>query len=106
MEAEILAREFASRAVPHHGGHLLLTATDAILLINRAAEAGVPVMRVDGLRPGAEGTAPARGETADFSAAAGEGHGCWTEAEEFVRARMEPGLVFELTLGTDPLNAA
>jgi hypothetical protein len=106
MEAEILAREFASRAVPHHGGHLLLTATDTILLINRAAEAGVPVVRVDGLRPGPDGTAPARGETADFSAAAGEGHGCWTEAEEFVRARMEPGLVFELTLGTDPLNAA
>jgi hypothetical protein len=106
MEAEILAREFASRAVPHHGGHLLLTAADAILLINRAAEAGVPIVRVDGLRPGADGAAPARDETADFSAAAGDGHGCWTEAEDFVRARMERGLVFELTLGPDPINAA
>ncbi len=106
MEAEILVRQFTSRAVPHHGGHLLLEAADAILMINRAAEAGVPIVRVDALRPGAEGTAPAPEHTADFSAAASEGHGCWTEAEEFVRARMGPGLVFELTLGSDPLNAA
>jgi hypothetical protein len=106
MEAESLVREFASRAVPHAAGHLLLEAADAIVMINKAAEAGVPVVRVDGFRSGAEGTAPSAEDVADFSVAAGEGHGCWTEAEEFVRSRMDRGLVFELTLGPDPINAA
>ncbi len=106
MEAESLVREFASRAVAQEAGHMLLEGADAIVLINKAAEAGVPVVRVDGYRSGAEGTTASPEDVADFAAAAGEGHGCWTEAEEFVRGRMERGLVFELTLGPDPINAA
>lgn len=101
MQADSLRKEFADRAVPLDGHPLVLRADDAIQLINRAAERGVPVVAVDGLRVGG-----GREESADFSAAVGEGHGCWVEAEAFVRGRGGRDLVFGLALGDDPLNAA
>ncbi|MBD0319462.1 MAG: hypothetical protein ICV87_03960 [Gemmatimonadetes bacterium] len=106
MEAESLHREFADRAVAHGGGLQLLRAADAILLVNRAAEAGVPIVAVRGFEIGHEGTRPSTADAADFSAPVAEGHGCWTEAEAFIRACETEGLVFNLDLGPDPLNAA
>ena len=41
---------------------------------------------------------------ADFSAPVREGHGCWQGADAFIRERSKSGLVFELTLGDDPLE--
>jgi hypothetical protein len=102
MEADRIRKEFADRVVPLDGHPLVLRSDDALQLINRAAERGVPVVVVDGLEPGGS----PRHETADFSAAVGEGHGCWIEAEAFVRDRMDRGMVFSLALGSDPLNAA
>lgn len=106
MEAESLHREFAGRAVAHGGGLQLLRPADAIQLVNRAAEAGVPVVAVRGFQIGPEGTRPSTENAADYSDAVGDGHGCWTDAEAFIRAREADGLVFQLSLGDDPLNAA
>lgn len=106
MEAESLHREFADRAVPHGGGLQLLRAADAIQLVNRAAEAGVPVVAVQGFQIGPEGTRPSTADAADYTDAVADGHGCWTEAEAFIRACETQGLVFSLGLGVDPLNAA
>ena len=104
MEAESLYREFSNRAVPSSGGGLLLRPEDALQLVNRAAEAGVPILRVDGVHLTPDGARPE--EAADFSADAGQGHGCWTDAEAFVRDHRDRGLVFAITLGDDPINAA
>jgi hypothetical protein len=41
---------------------------------------------------------------ADFSFPVREGHGCWQGADAFIRERSKSGLVFELTLGDDPLE--
>ena len=48
MKAARLQTEFAPRGVPNSGGLLLLRAPDAIALVNRAAEEGVPILGVDG----------------------------------------------------------
>ena len=50
MKAERLEREFADRAVPTGSRRLLLSPADALALVNRAAEEGVPVVGVDSLR--------------------------------------------------------
>ena len=105
MGAESLYREIAERAVPG-GGRALLRPADAIQMINRAAEAGVPIVRVDGFPLGPGETGASAGDVADFAAPVADGHGCWTEAEAFIQARAEGGLGFELTLGDDPINAA
>jgi len=41
---------------------------------------------------------------ADFSSPVREGHGCWQGADAFIRERSGLGLVFDLTLGDDPLE--
>jgi len=105
MPAEALHREFAALAVPSSGGRLLLRPADAARLIDRAAEAGIPIVRIDGFSPG-PGEPRSAEDGADFSAEVAEGHGCWSEAEAFLRERADRELVFELTLGADPINAA
>ena len=50
MKADRLEEEFASRRVPCSGGLLLLAPADAIALVRRAADEGVPVLGIDGLR--------------------------------------------------------
>jgi hypothetical protein len=105
MKAERLEREFASRGVQPSGGLLLLAPADALALVQRAADEGVPILGVDGLRV-REGTTESPLEhLADFSASVAEGHGCWEAAETFIRAREGEGLVFEITLGSDPVEA-
>jgi len=107
MKADLLKLEFATDAVPDADGRLLLDPGDTIALIDRATEEGVPIVAVRGLADGrAAGRAGAEPrEVADFSAAVAEGHGCWQDAEAFIRARRDRGLVFELTLGDDPIEA-
>jgi hypothetical protein len=102
MKADLLTHEFASDAVPNADGRLLLDPGDTLALISRATEEGVPIVAVRGVADGrVAGAAP---EAADFSAAVAEGHGCWADADAFVRARRGKGLVFELTLGDDPIE--
>ncbi|MHB1222648.1 MAG: hypothetical protein ACYC2G_01170 [Gemmatimonadaceae bacterium] len=110
MKAERLEREFADRAVPYDGGLLLLHPADALALISRAAEEGVPVVVVDGRRVAGDSTDSARDHLrrehfADFAPDVAEGHGCWQAADEFIREHRGPGLVFGLTLGDDPIEA-
>ena len=105
MKAERLRQEFAPRGVPHAGGLLLLRAPDAIALVNRAAEEGVPILGVDGFVVGPASTQSPIEHVADYSSAVAKGHGCWQDAESFIRDRAATGLVFELTLGDDPVEA-
>ena len=105
VKAERLREEFAPRGVPHPGGLLLLRAPDAIDLVNRAAEEGVPILGVDGFVVTPTSTESPVEHIADYSDAVALGHGCWQEAESFVQARAETELAFELTLGDDPVEA-
>jgi len=99
MVKEDLEREFADRKVPYDGAICLFEADDAIALVHRAAAARIPILGIDGfdLRPG-HTTAPLD-QIADFSSAVSAGDGCWLEAESFIRARRDLGLVFEVVLG-------
>ena len=103
MKADLLREEFASDAVPDADGRLLLDPGDTLALIGRATEEGVPIVAVRGVA-GAS-AAGAAADAADYASAVAEGHGCWEEAERFVRARRDRGLVFEVTLGDDPIEA-
>ena len=102
MKAERLEREFADRAVRLPGASLLLRPADAIDLISRAADEGVPIVGIDGVRSGGDSRLD---HLADFSSQVADGHGCWQEADTFIRARKDDGLVFGLTLGDDPVEA-
>ena len=104
MKADLLNAEFAPRGVPGHDDLLLLRPPDALALVSRAAEEGVPILGVEGLPPaGTRSTAPRR--LADFSAQVAEGRGCWAAAETLIDERRNAGLVFALELGGDPLEA-
>jgi len=45
VNATDLEREFAVRAVPYSGGLLLLRPDDALALVRRSAQVGVPIFR-------------------------------------------------------------
>jgi len=105
VKAERLEREFADRAVPTGSRRLLLSPADALALVNRAAEEGVPIVGIDGLRVGESSTEPALEHIAEFATAVAQGHGCWQDAEAVIRGRRAPGLVFALALGDDPVEA-
>jgi hypothetical protein len=105
VKAERLKREFADRAVSNHASLLLLRPADAIELISRAAEEGVPVLGIDGARATATSAGPPLDRIADFSSAVASGHGCWQDAETVIRERGDLGLVFDLALGDDPIEA-
>jgi hypothetical protein len=105
MKAERLEAQFASRAVQYSGNMLLLRPDDAIALVNSAADEGVPVLGVDALQLTEQSTVSPLDHLADFSKSVAEGHGCWEEAESFIRERAQTGLVFGITLGDDPVEA-
>ena len=105
VKAERLRGEFAPRGVLHSRGLLLLRVPDAIDLVNRAAEEGVPIIGVDGFVVTPASTQSPIEHIADYSDAVAQGHGCWQDAESFIQARADTGLVFELTLGDDPVEA-
>ena len=104
MKADLLVAEFTPRAATVRDDLLLLDPRDAIDLVSRAAEEGVPILAVDGVRTGGTAATPPR-HLADFSAEVAEGHGCWAEAESLIDQRRHAGLVFALRLGDDPLEA-
>ena len=104
MKAELLHEEFAPRSLAREADHLLLRAADAVDLVSRAAEEGVPIVRVAraDLPPSSGEVALER--VADFSAAVAEGHGCWDAAEHVILSPQEREVAFELTLGDDPIE--
>lgn len=104
MKADVLTREFADRVVNPNDGRLLLRPSDAIELVDRAAEEGVPIVRVHGVTTADSVVELPIVHDADFSPRVREGHGCWQGADAFIRERSKLGLVFELTLGDDPLE--
>jgi hypothetical protein len=105
VKADMLEREFSARSAAPGGNLLLLPAPDALALVDRAAEEGVPILGVETFRVTGRGTEPLLDQLADFSPAVAEGHGCWADAEQFLRAHGTAGLLFELTLGDDPIEA-
>ena len=105
MKAELLDREFKARGVEYTTGRVLLRPADAIDLVNRAADEGVPILTVDGFFVNSAAPEPPLEHFADYSAAAREGHGCWEEADAFIRKRSALGFLFEIGLGGDPLEA-
>jgi hypothetical protein len=105
VKAERLEAEFRSRAISYPGRSLLLEASDAIALVRRAAEEGVPILGVNCLIVSADRTEEPIDQIADYSAAVAQGHGCWEEAEAHIIARRNGPYVFALALGGDPVEA-
>ena len=106
MKAKMLESEFRARSMPSSGNNLLLLEpSDAIALVRRAADEGVPILGIDGFLVTSASTKSPVEHLADFSKAIAKGHGCWQQAEDFIRERTTIGLVFELTLGDDPVEA-
>ena len=99
MKAEDLTREFANRYVSYSGGLLLLSAADAVALVERAANEGLPVLGIDGISVSQGRTDSLVENIADFSSAVSAGKGCWEEAKAFIDVRRRGGLVFEVVLG-------
>jgi hypothetical protein len=105
MKAELLDLEFKPRGIEYSTGRVLLLPVDAIALVNRAADEGVPILSVDAFHVN---TAPVESRLEhfiDFSEAAKQGHGCWEEADAFIRERSDLGFLFEIALGGDPIEA-
>ena len=103
LKADLLEQEFKVRSIENADGPPRLRPEDAIELVNRAADEGVPIRGIDGFEPGRD-RAGSREHFADFSPAVDQGHGCWEDAEAFIRRRSDLGLVFEIGLGDDPLQ--
>jgi hypothetical protein len=105
VKADLLNREFAPRAVPHAGGPLRLTPDDALALVDRASEEGVPILTVDALTVAPDREVRRTPHRADFSATVAEGEleddvAVAPRADEVVGVR--PAAV---PLGDDPLEA-
>ena len=105
MKAERLEREFADRRLPSRGGLLLLPSPDAIALVRRAADEGVPILGVHGFRVAGHAVDSPPGPRVDYSPRVADGYGCWADAEAFIASQGGDGLAFGLTLGDDPVEA-
>lgn len=79
-------------------------ATDAIRLVSRAAEEGVPILGVSA-GSGSTDKDRASADRADYAAMVSQGHGCWAEAEVFIRGQSSRDVLFEIVLGDDPVEA-
>ena len=73
MKADVLIREFADRVVKPNDGRLLLRPADAIELVDRAAEEGVPIVRVSEVNTTDSAVELATVRDADFSSPVREG---------------------------------
>ena len=104
VKAERLREEFRDRGRRGEAGELLLWSSDAIELVDRAADEGVPIVRVTGIAPASAAGGAGSAERVDFSHDVSIGHGCWEAADAFLRRRGELGLLFDLELGDDPLE--
>jgi hypothetical protein len=92
-----IAREFINRGTLR-GGVLLLEPSDALAMIERAEQLGVPVLGIDGFRMTETTTQPDMEHSIDLSST---GHGAWHEAGEFISARADRGLMFEVVADED-----
>lgn len=104
VKAERLRKEFREQGRTGADGALLLWSTAASDLVNRAADEGVPILRITGVAPGGAARDAALDHAVDFRHEVGEGHGCWEAADAFIRRRGELGLLFNVELGDDPLE--
>lgn len=104
VKADRLRKEFRDRGRIGEGGELLLWSSDAIELVDRAADEGVPIVRVTGVAPASATGGAADDQRVDFSREVSDGHGCWEAADAFLRRRGELGLLFDIELGDDPLE--
>jgi hypothetical protein len=89
-----LASEFATRGIMR-GGILMLAADDATALVERARDAGVKVIGVDGFWISETSTHPDQDHTL-FSGRVNLDP--WDEAAGFIRERADLGLMFEIVL--------
>lgn len=104
VKAARLEKEFRDQGRLGRDGALLLWSTGASELVNRAADEGVPIVRITAVAPAGVAPETARDHRADFSREVGDGHGCWEAADAFIRRRGELGLLFNIELGDDPLE--
>jgi hypothetical protein len=105
VKADLLEGEFSGKRVPYQGGLLLLEGPDAIALVRRATEEGVPILGVNCLILSDNGTREPSDQIADYSPSVREGHGCWEAAEAHIATRIPGPYVFEVVLGDDPVEA-
>ena len=104
VKADLLKQEFVGRGRLGAAGDLLLWSTDAIDLVNRAADEGVPILAITLVAPAGRPADAALDHRADYSHEVSDGHGCWEAADAFIRRRGELGLLFRVELGDDPLQ--
>lgn len=105
MKAQRLEREFAHKNVRAGSGLLLLGADDALALVDRAADEGVPILALDGYLVADADVRPSLEHSVDFSRFVAEGHGGWQQASAFIRDRRDRVSAFSLALGSDPVEA-
>ena len=104
VKADQLKEEFRDRGRTGSDGSLLLWSTDAVDLVNRAADEGVPILAINLVAPAGKAADAALDHRADSRREVSGGHGCWEAADAFIRRRGELGLLFRLDLGDDPLQ--
>ena len=104
VKADQLKEEFRERGRTASDGALLLWSTDAVDLVNRAADEGVPILTISVIAPSGKPADAALDHRADYRHEVSDGHGCWEAAEAFIRRRGELGLLFRVELGDDPLQ--
>ena len=104
VKAELLKEEFRERGRTGTDDSLLLWSTDAVDLVNRAADEGVPILAINVVAPAGKSADAALDHRADYRHEVSDGHGCWEAADAFIRRRGELGLLFRIDLGDDPLQ--
>jgi hypothetical protein len=85
-----LRSEFEQRGIVR-GGTLILPPADALAMVKRARELGVPVLGVDGFWITDDTTQPDLGHTIDLGSGTN-----WDEASRFIAERSHLGLMFEV----------
>lgn len=104
VKADQLKEEFRERGRTGSDDSLLLWSTDAVDLVNRAADEGVPILAINVIAPTGKSADAALDHRADYRHEVNDGHGCWEAADAFIRRRGELGLLFRIDLGDDPLQ--
>lgn len=104
MKADRLMDEFRAHVGAADDATLLLPMADAVELVNRAADEGVPILRIVGVEPADVQPKASPEHIADFRHDVEEGHGCWEAAEAFIRRHSALPLLFDVALGDDPLQ--
>ena len=104
VKAGQLTEEFRGRGRAANDGSLLLWSNDAVDLVNRAADEGVPILSITVVAPTGKPAGSALDHRADYRHEVNDGHGCWESADAFIRRRGELGLLFRIELGDDPLQ--